>query len=1003
MKNKLIFSLILGMFFLVGILGNVSAELFSFDNIKQYDKVTKTVTIVNTFGLGTDIATIQLKTPLIVKTGYGGVSKVAEFELNSLEDYTSAFDKMEFYNVNDGMKSIERDFEYKIRSYENVFIYDYEKDCSKDCKIIGNHTEQREIWTPLEKSDFLKDEVVTIGIFTYVYEGDYVEWIPTFYGKEIDEWAYWTTGLDAGLISYYAFENNTHLQNNVSGGVDGVVVGTLTEAVAGGANGQYWNFTGTGGVNLTGIIDTAQTYTFQFWLKGTAPAHDSFILDIGTGRIYLLTYGTGVGGDLRAGDTVERKFDTPVGSSNLTLNSWQHIIYITNTTGWFLFVNGTKVGANTTRVAKNIGGTISLGTTTDFSTQVYKGGMDEVGIWNRSLSQAEITTLYGGGSPPTYGDYEAVAVDVILNAPTNYFNMTGNRTIYFIANVTDSQKVQNVSLYLDGVLNETNTSNVNGTYIFTKTLDLSSSTYINNTVHNWSILAYNNQSLENQSITRYLISDYFWVNSVNYTTTVYETEKTYHWINITSNNTLTSANLYLGGTQYTGVKSGTIWNTTVYVPSSSGNKSIIWELTYDGNKYNTSANYQTVAPILFGLCNTTLTVPYLNLTFKDEATDDWMTASIPSSTFVYYLGDGTVNKTLSFINNTVNSNYSFCSLPANKTYHIDAYLQYKNGTDYPQRIWNPDVGTYTNATSNVTLYLLSATDGIYVTFQVINTGEQLLSGVEVTASRLINSVSTTVASGTTGADGTVTFWLNPDFSHDLVFIKTGYTTYTTSLIPTQTSYTITMAGGGSVVAIDYTRGIRTYIYPKKKELTNDTSYNFIFNVTSSYWELTNFGFNLRLANGTIVGTGISAVEGTGASSTYDVNNQSIIYIDYYWNVGGNYTNSSTYWVITNSLNTGWSIKTFFVDSTLYLDSGIFGLDNFGRYLISFLVLFLIVGFMGYKFGATSPVFITVLTFSVVFFLDVITGLIPAVRGIEHLVTYLAGLIMVVVIIGEIAR
>jgi hypothetical protein len=504
------------------------------------------------------------------------------------------------------------------------------------------------------------------------------------------------------------------------------------------------------------------------------------------------------------------------------------------------------------------------------------------------------------------------------------------------------------------------------------------------------------------------------LNENSYTSTVYETEETFYWANVTASvpANLTSAKLYIGGTPYASVQSGTIWNVSNIMVRSSmvGNKSIIWGINYSGTEYNTTAVYQTIAPIQMGLCNATLLVSYLNFTFKDETTEGWMNATIPTSTFVYYLGNGTINKTLTYSQTVNQSSYKFCFLPGNKTYYVDSYMQYKLGTSYPQRIYDPNLTAYVNQTTNVTLYLLDSTGGIYVTFQVVNTADQILSGVDVSATRDIGGVITEVATGTTGADGTVTFWMNPDFSHSMVFSKTGYNTYSTTLTPTQSSYTITMgssssSSGGS--SSDYTRGMKTYFYPKTRELSNDTSYTFAFNLTSSYWDLDSFGFKLRLSDGTIVGSDSSTTAGTAASDSYDVNNQTIIYMDYYWIVEGVYTNGSTSWVVSNSLNTDWSIKTFFDDADRYIDSGIFGIDNFGRLVIAFLILFLLVGGIGYKFGISNPIFISVLTFSVVFFLDVITGLIPAVpiagRGIEHLITYVAGLIALIVIILEGSR
>jgi len=147
---------------------------------------------------------------------------------------------------------------------------------------------------------------------------------------------------------------------------------------------------------------------------------------------------------------------------------------------------------------------------------------------------------------------------------------------------------------------------------------------------------------------------------------------------------------------------------------------------------------------------------------------------LPTSTFNYWLGDGSVNKTLTFINNTANPSYPFCSIPLDKSLNVDMVVQYKNTTSYPQRTYDPPVQILTNTTTNKTLYLLNTVDGIYVTFQVLTGGNTPISGTLVNATRVIGSEDVIVGDGTTGAGGSVTFWLNPDFLHTMSFLKTGY-------------------------------------------------------------------------------------------------------------------------------------------------------------------------------------------------------------------------------------
>ena len=546
-----------------------------------------------------------------------------------------------------------------------------------------------------------------------------------------------------------------------------------------------------------------------------------------------------------------------------------------------------------------------------------------------------------------------------------------------------------------------------GTNITVPCLDFSRTFNITSTNNN--LTFYANDSVGNEASNYTSWSFKVFENFQVYNSSTYETTLETFILNMTTDGTysVTADFIYNSSNMGAGAKTGSSTNVqflkTLDVPITGllSNRTFYWDVTHSGSTINTTSANQTGHLIYFTACNTTYTTPFLNISFKDESDLSYINASIPTSTFVYYLGSGSVNKTYSLINNTANNDYIFCASP-NKTFYVDSQIQYKS-TDYPQRIYNPSVLSYTNSVTNTILYLLNEVDGIYVTFQVINSINQLLSSALVSLSREIEGSDVSVANGLTGADGLATFWLNPDFSHDLSVSKSGYTTYSTSIFPTQTEYTITLSGGVVSVTEVYTRGMKTFFLPKTRELFNDTSYDFEFNLTSSYWELDSFGFNLRLANGTIVGTDSSITEGSPASYSYDVNNQSIIYMDYYWIVEGNTTSGSSYWVVTNTEYTDWSIAVFFTDLSLYLDSGIFGLDNFGRYLITFLILFIAVGVFSYKYGFTSPVPITMMIFMIVFFLDVVVGLIPAVRGIDYLVTYLAGLLVAVTIIGQVAR
>ena len=793
-------------------------------------------------------------------------------------------------------------------------------------------------------------------------------------------------------VNYYKLDETSGTVLDSTGVNDGTNIGA-TPNVAGKINTAY-SFNGSYGyVNLSGGITGVTSRTVTAWI---------YPLNTSLGGIY--GYGTLANGkdfqfvEAAAGELQVYGYSAPFSLMDskiyVTLNSWQFVsVSYNGTTYTITKQNETGIYTNSST------GSITLNTTLTNNPKIglygaayFNGSIDEVGVWNRSLNQTELIELYNNGTGISYPD---IYPDITLNSPINNYNSTIT-SVTFNCSVVNSFGLTNVSLYLDGIINETNSSGINNTnYIFTKTLS--------QTTHNWTCESTSSMNGTTTASYRNLTIYKVLENNRTHNSSTYETARESYSINLSSNASLTAVDLFYNGSYYSTTKSGDIWTYTRDVPSSAvGVQNFSYRFTYAGEYINSTNSNQTVSAIIFGLCNATITDDFLNISFKDESNASAISAAISTSSFVYYLGSGTVNKTYTLINNTENANYTFCATPTDKTFHIDPYIQYVS-TSYPQRIWNPDVTNYNSTATNQVLYLLESTDGLYVTFQVVNSADQILTGALIIATREIAGVETEVGRGTTGGDGTVTLWLNPDFNHKFTFSKDGFETYETSFAPTQSSYTITMSGGGTAVTDDYTRGILIYTYPIQNELFNDTSYDFEFNVTSSFWDLDSFGFSLRLANGTIVGSDSSTVSGTAASVTYDVNNQTIIYMDYYWIIDGNTTSSSKYWVITNTEYEGWSIKTFFTDLNTYLDSGLFGIDNFGRILIIFLILFTSVGIMSYKFGLVSPMSVTSMIFAIVFFMDVVVGLIPQIRGINYIVTYIAGLILILAAFNEVSR
>jgi hypothetical protein len=508
---------------------------------------------------------------------------------------------------------------------------------------------------------------------------------------------------------------------------------------------------------------------------------------------------------------------------------------------------------------------------------------------------------------------------------------------------------------------------------------------------------------------------YFYTPStIVFNETTYETSSESFYTNTTTLVAPTIAYLEYNGTNY----STTITNLgsniysftgTLDIPQISGavNLKFIWyNGTYNSNSIHSQYVYQTI----FGLCNSTLTNRFINFSFKDEADSSSISASIPSSTFNYYLGTGTQNKTLSFINSTANPSYAFCFNQIDKNISVTINMQYKNTTNYPQRSYYSNL-FLTNITTNKTLYLLSTTDGLYVTYQVLDSTGGQLSGVTVLALREVSGENITVGCGTTDSAGIVTFWMNPDFQHIVTFTKTGYLTYTYTHYPTQSSYTIQMTSGSSATDInDYIRGIKYKIEPEFSSFLNSSRlYNFNLTFNSSYWDLDSFGYNIFGDEVLIASNSSTSSTGGFLSSRLNISTYQHLSMNYYWIVNGTVINATNrgWFVFDYGNGTSWSIANFFSDLSTYASSGdgLFGLDEDDLNFVIFLSIFIVVGVCSYKFPITSPEVIMGIIFGLVFIFDVGLGLINVepIGAIQHFPTLATLIVTIGFIIMEMTR
>ena len=851
-------------------LDNRKGELIKGEGISSYGKIE----IKNFFGLGSTIATLELKK----NSDYCLEDCSAEKEI-VLTDEGILIDSVKFETITKDNKRIEqpiRSYQFYIKTGDKeIEVDDYKETCKEKLSLngtmetlcttakSGTHTELEPIWTKYELG-----QVVPAGTYNVKLEGQKspsktVDWIVQSQGVWIDDWVVWYSTLGTGLVSYWNFDDS--LRDSV-GGFDFTNFGG--EFIAGKNNNQL-NFTTPDYAILTQNYSVGgnMNRTYNFWGKMplqncNANGYESIC--------YFIASGDGIAKDWNIG--IYHRFwyfeggGAGMGGLSLILNdNLTHMHTVTyNGTGitWYLdnaIILALKINQPNT-VVKNIslaydflGGTGYYGNVT----------IDELGIWNRTLTVAEISDLYNSGAGRFYES-------IILNTPANaytsiYPSVSFNCTSFMMEGLT------NMSFWLDGIKNETlvKTGTINES-IFNK--------LIANGNHNWTCSSCDTDNVcifaANRTLTVNTLG--FIENSQSYNSSTYETASETFILNLTYNSIIVSSllgTLWYNGTSYAGTKVGSgdtvLFTRTISVPiiSTSGNKSFNWEIALNGAKSNSSTKSQIVNQTFLNLCNTTYKVPFVNFTFKDESTDGVIDAMVDTSTWTYWLGDGSVTKTLYFSNTTKsNLQYGFCFVPADKTLNIDLSFKYSNAS-YPQRTWTYDNKVLTNTTTMQVLYLLGSADGIYTSIQMLSSGGQPISGVIVTLERQFLGVWTLMEQGITDNSGLVTFWVNPNYDYRITASKTNYITQQVTIRPSQSTYTMRLSTtGGSSVYSGGTEGIRWTTRPTSGVIRIGTH---SFNATvTSFAAIQLQGCRLDLLNMTNVSQTLATSTSAATNTTY---------------------------------------------------------------------------------------------------------------------------------------
>ena len=404
------------------------------------------------------------------------------------------------------------------------------------------------------------------------------------------------------------------------------------------------------------------------------------------------------------------------------LNEWAMITIVMNSTNITTYMNGT---ASTNHSAHGF----------DFNAEnLYifgrEGGIynwsnswvDEIGIWNRTLTTDEITQLFNDGTGLAYGEPPVLDVNVKLYYPLNNAQ-TSSLNLNFSANYTATQgNLTNTTLmvwYPNGTLFNTNSTDIDGTSNST-TLYLSNFSAMSGYKWNYYACVHNiTTSLCDVDSANFTLSITASIDEEYYLSEVYETSSQLLQANVTtpSGSTLHSANLIYNGTTYEATTTTISTNKfkverTIDAPiiDNGLTKNFHWEFAYtepDGDitYQNSSGRTQDLVRIYLSNCNATHSDRTVNFTIKDEKNPNPNINASLYSAWKFWLGTGTIKKNMSYENISESvENFGFCINPSNMTYYMDTNIELEK-LSWASNYHYFRNASFNNNTMNVSLYL----------------------------------------------------------------------------------------------------------------------------------------------------------------------------------------------------------------------------------------------------------------------------------------------------------
>ena len=426
---------------------------------RKYNNITRTYMIKDKND--TIISEIKLNTDLMQRVTRGYNITVARFTINSFEDIDNFIKLIDFYDINNGMQQVNRELILKYVDYYNVTIQDYRRECSErlnkngskelyDCYTIedGTHVNTYEKLVDYNPElGIKKNEELEIAIvMNEVHPNEKIEWVMTIIeDQKLDYWASWEESYNTDLRHVWLFDKNF---TDVLGGFDGtnhsseinksfyklgsgsaisnndagdIVIGDIGLANGTYANGTIMMWFKTNDLGVQDMIFA--TDSFQTTIELTSTNYLSFLLYDGANAHIC------------------------AGSNTSVSSGWNLLTVTWGAKGMVGYINGSTTCTNVYTSAST-GGIVWFFEFPNTASGT-DGNIDEAYIWNRALTQAEVTSIWNSGAGMQYEtEFEdSTNPTITLKVPVNNTNSTLTSHT-FNATFTDNIQLKNTTLYI---------------------------------------------------------------------------------------------------------------------------------------------------------------------------------------------------------------------------------------------------------------------------------------------------------------------------------------------------------------------------------------------------------------------------------------------------------------------------------------------------------------------------------------------------------------------------